>query len=115
MASRWCTHTHTRAHTFMDKSDFKKLACAWFKKSKAKSEAPVSPYSYMRLKSVNSNEGQGPSYLESNNVRSLSEGSVYHISMISTYDLFNYSYACIIIHEHVSYKLNFDVQKFEHN
>ena len=33
------------------------------KKSKAKSEAPVSSYSYMRLKSVISGGGQGPSCL----------------------------------------------------
>ena len=33
------------------------------KKSEAKSEAPVSPYSYMRLKSVISGGGQGPSCL----------------------------------------------------
>ena len=33
------------------------------KKSEAKSEAPVSSYSYMRLKSVISGGGQGPSCL----------------------------------------------------
>ena len=33
------------------------------KKSEAKSEAPVSYYSYKRLKSVISGEGQGPSCL----------------------------------------------------
>ena len=34
------------------------------KKSKAKSEAPVSSYSYVRLKSVISGGGQGPSCLQ---------------------------------------------------
>ena len=48
-----------------------------------------SSYSCMRLKNVISGGGQGPSCLKSNNVRSLSEGSVSHISMVSTYDLFN--------------------------
>ena len=33
------------------------------KKSEAKSEAPVSSYSYMRLKSVISGRGQGPNCL----------------------------------------------------
>ena len=42
------------------------------KKSKAKSEAPVSLYSYMRLKSLISGGGQGPTKLfVSNNVRSI--------------------------------------------
>ena len=41
----------------------------------AKSEAAVSFYSYMRLQSVISGGGQGPSCLANNNVRSLSEGS----------------------------------------
>ena len=54
------------------------------KKSEAKSEAPVSSYSCMRLKSVTSGGGQGLSCLASNNVGSLSEGSVSHISMVST-------------------------------
>ena len=52
-------------------------------KSKAKSEAPVSSYLYMRLKSVISGGGLGPSCLASNNVRSLSEGYIngQHIAM----------------------------------
>ena len=42
------------------------------KKSEAKSEAPVSFYSYMRLKSLISGGGQGPTELfVSNNVRSI--------------------------------------------
>ena len=42
------------------------------KKSEAKSEAPVSFYSYMRLKSLICGGGQGPTELfGSNNVRSI--------------------------------------------
>ena len=48
-------------------------------KSEAKLEASISSYSCMRLKSVISSGGQGLSCLASNNVGSLSEGSVSHI------------------------------------
>ena len=78
-------------------------------------KALVSSYSYMWLKSVISDGGQGPSGLASNNERSLSEVSVshayingQHIAMTSWI-----IYACII-HGRISYKLKFDAQKFEH-
>ena len=48
------------------------------KKSEAKSEAPVSSYSYMRLKSLIPGGGQGPSCLASNNARSITWPHVYY-------------------------------------
>ena len=62
------------------------------KKSEAKSEKPVSFYSYMQLKSLISGGGQGPTELfVSNNVRSIT----YKFQKIQS--------------------LTLDVLKFEHN
>ena len=62
------------------------------KKSEAKSEAPVSSYSYMQLKSVISGWGQGPScLLATDNVRSIT----YKSQKVQSFTL--------------------DVQQFEHN
>ena len=62
------------------------------KKSEAKSEAPVSFYSYMRLKSLISGGGQDPTeLLVSNNVRSIT----YKFQKIQS--------------------LTLDVPQFEHN
>ena len=51
------------------------------KKSEAKSEAPASSYSYMRLKSVISGRGQGPSCLLAtmlDQLHKIPEGSISH-------------------------------------